>query len=138
MEKMFRSTLNTDARGSYLRQSVQSISHSGTFSARRPTSLYTTSSAARTRERIRVYGSRLYAHEDLELLAEKARAFVRQGFTAIKQRFGYGPQDGIQGMRNNLTLVKTVRDAVGTGYRIGRRCLHGLGCNLRHPDDTHD
>jgi L-rhamnonate dehydratase len=68
----------------------------------------------RTRERIRAYASRLYATEDLGALAAEAQAFLDQGFTAMKQRFGYGPRDGARGMRRNLELVKTVREVVGT------------------------
>jgi L-alanine-DL-glutamate epimerase-like enolase superfamily enzyme len=67
----------------------------------------------RTREKIRVYGSRLYANADLDRLASEAHAFVEQGFTAVKQRFGFGPRDGRAGMHRNLQLVRTVRDAIG-------------------------
>ncbi len=67
----------------------------------------------RTRDRIRVYASRLYARENLNLLAREAAAFKDQGFTAMKQRFGYGPADGPQGVRKNLDLLRAVRDAVG-------------------------
>ncbi|MCC7017022.1 MAG: mandelate racemase/muconate lactonizing enzyme family protein [Rhodospirillales bacterium] len=67
----------------------------------------------RTRERIQVYASRLYAHRDLDLLAAQARALARRGFKAVKQRFGYGPRDGPAGMRKNLELVRTVREAIG-------------------------
>jgi L-alanine-DL-glutamate epimerase-like enolase superfamily enzyme len=67
----------------------------------------------RTREKIRVYASRLYANADLDRLASEARAFVEQGFTAVKHRFGFGPRDGRAGMQRNLQLVRTVRDAIG-------------------------
>lgn len=67
----------------------------------------------RTRERIRVYASRLYARTDLDELARQAQVFRQQGFTAMKQRFGYGPTDGLAGMRKNVELVRTVRDAIG-------------------------
>ncbi|MBV8708295.1 MAG: L-rhamnonate dehydratase [Acidobacteriaceae bacterium] len=79
----------------------------------------------RTRERIRVYASRLYANENLPQLAGEAQAFVRQGFTFLKQRFGFGPRDGIVGMRKNLALVKTVRDAVGPDVEIAADCYMG-------------
>ncbi len=67
----------------------------------------------RTRDRIRVYASRLYATEDLDALAAEAQAFMDQGFTMVKQRFGYGPRQGIAGMRRNVELVRTVREVVG-------------------------
>jgi L-rhamnonate dehydratase len=67
----------------------------------------------RTRERIRAYASALYADKDLDRLAGMARGYVQAGFTAVKMRFGYGPQDGRAGMRKNAELVRTVRNAVG-------------------------
>lgn len=67
----------------------------------------------RTRERIRAYASFLYADRDLERLARMARGYVSAGYTAVKMRFGYGPQDGRPGMRKNAELVRTVREAIG-------------------------
>jgi L-alanine-DL-glutamate epimerase-like enolase superfamily enzyme len=67
----------------------------------------------KTRERIRAYASALYADEDLDRLATMARGFVQRGFTAVKMRFGYGPQDGRPGMRKNAELVRVVRQAIG-------------------------
>jgi L-alanine-DL-glutamate epimerase-like enolase superfamily enzyme len=67
----------------------------------------------KTRERIRAYASALYADEDLDRLASMARGFVQRGFTAVKMRFGYGPQDGRAGMRKNAELVRVVRQAIG-------------------------
>jgi L-rhamnonate dehydratase len=66
-----------------------------------------------TKARIPAYASRLYAQDDLGALAEEARGYVRQGFRALKQRFGFGPRDGREGMRRNVELVRTVREAVG-------------------------
>ena len=100
----------------------------------------------RTRERILVYASRLYARTDLDELARQARVFLQQGFTAMKQRFGYGPTDGLAGMRKNVELVRTVRDAIGpdvdlmadaymgwdVAYAIRMiRMLEDAGVNLR-------
>lgn len=87
----------------------------------------------RTSENIRVYASRLYANENLDRLADEARSFVQQGFTAVKQRFGYGPRDGKPGMRKNLALVKTVRDAVGPDIEIAADCYMGwdVGYGIR-------
>ena len=67
----------------------------------------------KTKDRIPVYASRLYAHRDLDVLAKQAAEYVRQGFRAMKQRFGYGPRDGLEGMRKNLELVRAVRQAAG-------------------------
>jgi L-alanine-DL-glutamate epimerase-like enolase superfamily enzyme len=79
----------------------------------------------RTRERIRAYASRLYATEDLDALAAEAQAFLDQGFTAMKQRFGYGPRDGLAGMRRNVELVKTVRDVIGPDVELAADAYMG-------------
>jgi L-rhamnonate dehydratase len=71
-----------------------------------------------TKDRIPAYASRLYALEDLDQLAAEARGYVSQGFRALKQRFGYGPADGPEGMRRNLELVRTVREAVGNDITL--------------------
>ena len=66
----------------------------------------------RTKPRIPVYASRLYA-TDLNELAAEARRYKDQGFKAMKLRFGWGPADEAAGMRRNLDLVRTVRETVG-------------------------
>jgi L-alanine-DL-glutamate epimerase-like enolase superfamily enzyme len=72
----------------------------------------------RTRERIPVYASRLYAHRDLDWLAAQADTFCKRGFRGMKQRFGYGPRDGLEGMRRNVELVRAVRNAVGPDIEL--------------------
>jgi len=67
----------------------------------------------RMREMIPVYASRLYATEDLEALAAEAAGYLRQGFRAMKLRFGYSARDGAAGMRRNVELVRTVREVIG-------------------------
>jgi len=66
----------------------------------------------RTKSRIPVYASRLYA-QPLESLAEEAHRYKEQGYRAMKLRFGWGPADGAAGMERNLELVRTVREVVG-------------------------
>lgn len=66
----------------------------------------------RTKARIPVYASRLYAAEHHELAAE-AQQYKEEGYRAMKLRFGWGPADGASGMQRNVRLVRTVRDAVG-------------------------
>ena len=66
----------------------------------------------KTRDRIQVYASKLYAIEIDDLLRE-AEGYLKQGFVAMKQRFGYGPRDGAVGMKKNAELVKAVREVVG-------------------------
>jgi len=79
----------------------------------------------KTREKIRCYASRLYASEDLDALAAEAQAFVDQGFTAMKQRFGYGPRAGLKGMQRNLELVKTVRGVIGPDIELAADAYMG-------------
>jgi L-rhamnonate dehydratase len=66
----------------------------------------------RTKPRIPVYASRLYATELGELAAEAMR-YKHDGFKAMKLRFGWGPVDGAAGMQRNVDLVRTVRETVG-------------------------
>jgi L-rhamnonate dehydratase len=66
----------------------------------------------RTKTRIPVYASRLYSAELGELAAE-ARQYEKEGYRAMKLRFGWGPADGASGMQRNVELVRTVRDSVG-------------------------
>jgi L-rhamnonate dehydratase len=71
----------------------------------------------RTKPRIPVYASRLYSVELCELEAE-AKRYKKEGYKAMKLRFGWGPADGAAGMQRNLDLVRTVREAVGDGVDV--------------------
>ena len=71
----------------------------------------------RTKDRIPVYASRLYA-QPLEDLAQEARAYLDQGFRALKFRFGWGPKDGPAGMAKNVALARTLRDIAGPDIEI--------------------
>ncbi|HYG22235.1 MAG TPA: L-rhamnonate dehydratase [Verrucomicrobiae bacterium] len=71
----------------------------------------------RTKPRIPVYSSRLYS-TPLDELEREARKYKAEGYQAMKLRFGWGPTDGAEGMRRNMELVRTVRDAVGDGIDI--------------------
>ena len=66
----------------------------------------------RTKTRIPVYASRLYATELSELAAE-AKGYKDEGYRAMKLRFGWGPADGAHGMQRNVELVRTVRESTG-------------------------
>jgi L-rhamnonate dehydratase len=71
----------------------------------------------RTKPRVPVYASRLYSVELNELEAE-AKRYKKEGYQAMKLRFGWGPVDGAAGMQRNLALVRTVREAVGDGIDV--------------------
>lgn len=66
----------------------------------------------RTKERIPVYASRLYAMPLAEL-REEAQKYKDEGYSMMKLRFGWGPTDGAAGMQKNLELVRTVREVIG-------------------------
>jgi L-lyxonate dehydratase len=66
----------------------------------------------RTKTRIPVYASRLYATE-LGKLAAEAKRYKDEGYRAMKLRFGWGPADGAHGMQRNVELVRTVRESIG-------------------------
>jgi len=72
----------------------------------------------RTRSRIRAYASAGYAMEDLDRVAEMARSYRDQGYTAMKMRFGWGPADGRAGMRRNVEMVRRLRDAIGDDMEL--------------------
>jgi L-rhamnonate dehydratase len=66
----------------------------------------------RTKAKIPVYASRLYSQPP-DALAAEAEAYKKQGYRAMKLRFGWGPVDGAAGMQRNVELVRTVRETVG-------------------------
>ena len=71
----------------------------------------------RTKPRIPVYASRLYATE-LGELAQEAKRYKDEGYKAMKLRFGWGPADGAAGMQRNVELVRTVRETVGNDIDV--------------------
>lgn len=79
----------------------------------------------RVQREVPCYVSRLYALEDLDELAREARGYVAQGFTSLKQRFGFGPKDGYEGMRANVNLIRTVREAVGPDIQLAADAYMG-------------
>jgi L-alanine-DL-glutamate epimerase-like enolase superfamily enzyme len=78
----------------------------------------------RTKPKIPVYASRLYS-QPLDQLAAETRAYVAEGYSAVKLRFGWGPKDGVAGIRHNLDLVRTVREAAGDDIDIMADCYGG-------------
>jgi L-alanine-DL-glutamate epimerase-like enolase superfamily enzyme len=71
----------------------------------------------RTKDRIPVYASRLYAMPIPELHAEAER-YKAEGYKAMKLRFGWGPIDGAAGMQKNIELVRAVREVIGEGIDL--------------------
>jgi len=71
-----------------------------------------------TRGRVPVYASMLGFSVEPERAAAAAQEYRARGFAAQKWFFRYGPAAGAEGMRCNLSLAESVRDAVGPGYRL--------------------
>ena len=66
----------------------------------------------KVRDRIPVYASHLH-FLDSERFCAEAADYVRQGYQAMKMRFGFGPADGLEGMNKNVAQVKMARETVG-------------------------
>ncbi len=66
----------------------------------------------RAKEKIPVYYSKLYA-DDVDAMQAEAQQAKNHGYQAFKMRFGYGPKDGMAGMRENLKRVEAVREVIG-------------------------
>jgi len=71
-----------------------------------------------SRERIRAYASMLGYSIEPELAAKRAREVIAQGYTATKWFFRHDPTEGQEGMRKNLELIRTIREAVGPDIDI--------------------
>ena len=110
----------------------------------------------RTKEVIPAYYSRLYTR-NLDKLQREAYSYKEQGFKAMKLRCGYPLTDGLEGMRKNIEMVRTVRETVGEdvdimleaymgfNFSYAKRLLKGLEpFNLRWveelllPDEIHN
>jgi L-rhamnonate dehydratase len=71
----------------------------------------------RTKDKIPVYASRLYAMP-LDELRVEAQRYKDEGYQAMKLRFGWGPTDGASGMQKNVDLLRTVREVIGDGIDL--------------------
>ncbi len=81
----------------------------------------------KTRPGIPAYVSTLGLNvRDFGLVRERAQAFKAQGFRAQKWFFRFGPSAGREGLRQNIGLVQTVREAVGEDDEIMFDCWHAM------------
>jgi len=71
-----------------------------------------------SRDRIRAYASMLGYSIEPELAARRAKEVVGQGYTATKWFFRHDPTEGPEGVRKNLELIRTIRQAVGPDVEI--------------------
>ena len=81
----------------------------------------------RTKEKIPVYYSKLYSGP-IESMQAEAQKAVDAAHTGFKMRFGWGPKDGMSGMRENLKRVEAVREVVGYDRDLMLECY--MGWNL--------
>ena len=81
----------------------------------------------RTKERIPVYYSKLYSDKVDKMQSEAETAFEK-GYLAFKARFGYGPADGMEGMRQNIKRVEALREVIGYERDLMLECY--MGWNL--------
>lgn len=78
----------------------------------------------RTKEKIPCYASKLY-RVDLDEMQREAQSYMDRGFKAVKMRFGYGPKEGPQGVRENIKSVEAVREVIGEDVDLMLECYMG-------------
>ena len=81
----------------------------------------------RTKEKIPVYYSKLYAGP-IDEMQREAELALKGGYKAFKSRFGFGPKEGMAGMRENLKRVEAVREVIGYDNDLMLECY--MGWNL--------
>lgn len=69
------------------------------------------------KDKIPVYASALHP-VGAEKVAAEAKAYVTEGYRAMKMRFPFGPGNGVEGMRANEDHIANVREAVGDDVEI--------------------
>lgn len=71
-----------------------------------------------SRDRIPAYASMLGHSIEPDRVTERCKEVVAQGYTATKWFFRHDPTEGQEGVRRNLELIRTVREAVGPDVEI--------------------
>lgn len=71
-----------------------------------------------TRKEVPAYASALGFSIEPDKAAERAKMFVDQGYKAMKWFVRNGPTDGAEGIRKNVELIRSIRDAVGPDVEI--------------------
>ena len=83
-----------------------------------------------TREEVPAYASMLgFSVEDLGLVKERAQQFKEMGYVAQKWFFRHGPMSGYEGIKKNVSMVKTLREALGEEYDIMLDCWQSWDLN---------
>ncbi|GAB3553906.1 L-lyxonate dehydratase [Arthrobacter tumbae] len=80
-----------------------------------------------TRDEIPAYASMLgFSVLDEQRVQNRALEYKELGFPAQKWFFRHGPMSGHDGMRQNVNLVRTVREAVGEDYDLMFDCWQAM------------
>ena len=78
----------------------------------------------RTKEKIPVYASKLYA-QPIDKLQKEAESYKKLGFKMFKSRMGWGPKDGAEGVKKNLKLLEAIREVIGYETDLMVDCYMG-------------
>ena len=80
-----------------------------------------------TQREIPAYASMLgFAVEDQGRVRDRALAYKESGYTAQKWFFRHGPMSGHDGLKRNVTLVRTLRETLGDDYDIMLDCWQSM------------
>ena len=80
-----------------------------------------------TRDTVPAYASMLgFSVTDPDLVRARAVEHKELGYAAQKWFFRFGPTSGHEGLRRNVELVRTVREAVGDDYDIMFDCWQAM------------
>jgi L-rhamnonate dehydratase len=80
-----------------------------------------------TRDSIPAYASMLgFAVLDPARVRDRAQEYKQLGYTAQKWFFRHGPMSGKEGLRKNIELVRTLREAVGDDYDLMFDCWQAM------------
>lgn len=80
-----------------------------------------------SREAIPVYASMLgFSVQDMGLVRERAKYYQSLGYCGQKWFFRHGTMSGREGLKKNIELVKTLREAVGEDYDLMFDCWQSM------------
>jgi L-alanine-DL-glutamate epimerase-like enolase superfamily enzyme len=83
-----------------------------------------------TRTQVPAYASMLgFDVTDMGLVRERAKEYQEKGYTAQKWFFRHGPMSGPEGLRQNVELVETLRNALGDDDDIMLDCWQSMDHN---------
>jgi L-rhamnonate dehydratase len=81
----------------------------------------------RTKDKIPVYYSKLYSGS-IKSMQKEAEEEKKHGYQGFKARAGFGPKDGMKGMRENIKRIEALREVLGYDVDLMLDCY--MGWNL--------